>query len=487
MSDGPAGPAPEAAPAARTMYSPLAALVASQPATLPLEATVRQALETMERRHVDSIVVADARRVPLGIFTLRDLLRRVTLPGGDLEQPVACVMTSGLVTLRPQATAHQAALTMARHRVGQIVVVDDAGRLAGVVSQGDLFALHQLGAEQVSDEIQAARDLEGLLGAAQSVRRLTVALLYQGVAAEPLTHFISTLNDLLTARILEITADEHELPPVPICWIAAGSEGRLEQTFSTDQDNGLVFEAPRADAARVRAGLLPFARAVNERLAACGFALCKGQVMAGNPAWCLSVEEWQSRFSSWLEEPVPEALLDASIFFDLRPVWGHEALAERLRAGVLAGAPGRPVFLRLLAADALIRRPPLGRIRPFTFRSRREFGRTLDLKTSGSRIFADAARVYALGHGVAHTSTTERLRALAGPLHFADEELRTMVDAFFFLHLLRLRIQSGPARAAGWENRADPRRLGRQDRYLLLEAFRQAAWLQRRLAADFLL
>lgn len=190
MSDGPAGPAPEAAPAARTMYSPLAALVASQPATLPLEATVRQALETMERRHVDSIVVADARRVPLGIFTLRDLLRRVTLPGGDLEQPVACVMTSGLVTLRPQATAHQAALTMARHRVGQIVVVDDAGRLAGVVSQGDLFALHQLGAEQVSDEIQAARDLEGLLGAAQSVRRLTVALLYQGVAAEPLTHFM---------------------------------------------------------------------------------------------------------------------------------------------------------------------------------------------------------------------------------------------------------------------------------------------------------
>jgi len=473
--------------AALTMYSPLAALVGNPPVTVPLEAPVRRVLETMERQRTSSVVVAGADHVPLGIFTLRDLLRRVTLPGGDLEQPVACVMTSGLITLPPEATAHQAALTMARNQVGQIVVVDGEGRLVGLVSRSDLFALHQLGAERVSEQIQAARDLDDLREAARNIHRLTVALLNQGVAAEPLTHFISTLNDLLTARILEITAEEHELPPVPICWIALGSEGRLEQTFATDQDNGLIFEVGAKDAARVRQELLPFAGAVNDRLAACGFPLCKGKVMAGNPEWCLSLAEWRGVFLRWLEEPVPEALLNAAIFFDLRPVWGSEALAGRLRQEVLATAHERPLFLRLMAGNGLLCRPSLGGIRNFVFRRAREFGGTVELKLSGSRVFVDAARVFALAHGVPDTSTAERLRALAGSLHFDGEELRGMLDAFFFIHLLRLRIQSAPNLASGWENRADLRRLGSQDRYLLKEALRQAAWLQRRLAADFLI
>src|SRR5689334_3793513 len=128
------------------MYSPLSAIVRREPITVPLEATVREALETMERMRVGSIVVADQRtRVPLGIFTLQDLLRRVTLPGGDLLQPIACVMTSGLITLGPQATAHQAALTMARNGVRHVVVVDGEGRIAGVVSQNDLFGLQRVG------------------------------------------------------------------------------------------------------------------------------------------------------------------------------------------------------------------------------------------------------------------------------------------------------------------------------------------------------
>ena len=41
----------------------------------------------------------------------------------------------------------------------------------------------------------------------------------------------------------------HELPYVPWCWMVFGSEGRLEQTLSTDQDNGLVFSAESPEAA----------------------------------------------------------------------------------------------------------------------------------------------------------------------------------------------------------------------------------------------
>ena len=81
----------EGGPTSLTMYSPLAALLRpGGPLTIPLDAPVRDALVAMERAGEGAVVVVDRTlRVPLGIFTLRDLVRRVTLPGGDLEQPIA--------------------------------------------------------------------------------------------------------------------------------------------------------------------------------------------------------------------------------------------------------------------------------------------------------------------------------------------------------------------------------------------------------------
>jgi CBS domain-containing protein len=50
----------------------------------------------------------------------------------------------------------------------------------------------------------------------------------------------------------------------------------------------------------------------------CGVPLCKGEIMASNPMWCLSLEEWKRAFSSWISNGTPESLLHASIFFDFR-------------------------------------------------------------------------------------------------------------------------------------------------------------------------
>ncbi len=469
-----------------TMYSPVSVIVRRDPFTVPLEATIRDTLQRMDRMRTGVVVVVDPRgRVPLGIFTLEDVVRRVALPGVDLDEPIATVMTSGLITVAPQASAHQAVLTMARHGVGHLVVVDAEGAFVGIVAQDELFRLQRIGVDEVGNQIQAARDVEGVRAAAQGIRRLTGALLVQGIHAETLTHFISTLNDLLTVRVIELTLDAFDLPPVPFCWIALGSEGRLEQTFSTDQDNGIIFDAEDADAETVRAGFRPFARAVNEALAACGFPLCKGNVMASNPQWCLTLREWQRAFSRWIDTPEPTALLNASIFFDLRPVYGRTSLADRLWEWLLPVVKARPLFLTLLAQDALRCRPPLGRIRDFVFDGSKAFPHTLDLKASGSRIFVDAARVLALGRGIPHTSTAERLRAAAegGALHLDD--VAAIVDGFYFIHLLRLRNRFAFEAAPEGANRVDPRRLNDLDRLVLKEAFRQARKLQARIALDY--
>ena len=478
-----AAPAPAAPPAdwrrTLTMYSPVEAVLRHAPVTVPLEATVRQVLEAMDRAHADAVVVADAAsRVPLGTFSTRDLLRRVALEGGDLAQPVALVMTGGLVTLGPGTTAHQAALTMARLGVGHLVVVDAEGRLLGLVSRDELFGLQRVGLDQVSEAIAAAADLPALQAAAAGIRRLADALLAQGTSVESVIHFITTLNDLLTIRVIELCADRRDLPGVPWCWMAAGSEGRLEQTFATDQDNALVLDADEADGEALRRAFLPFAREVNETLAACGVPICPGNYMAGNPRWCLTAGEWRRAFEGWLGTPEPEALVHATTFLDVRPISGQAVLVERLRRVMVAEVAERTVFQRALAEVAVRLPVPLGAFGTFSYEKATAHRGAIDLKQGGSRPFTDAARVLALSRRSGQTSTAERLRALADAGLFDARGLAGLVDSFHFIHLLRLRNQVAPRRRHAGPNLVFPRDLNELDRHVLREAFRQARKLQ---------
>ena len=155
---------------------------------------------------------------------------------------------------------------------------------------------------------------------ALDIRRFARSLLSQGVQARQLTALISHLNDVLTQRLLELKAAEHGVDLAPHCWLALGSEGRSEQTMATDQDNALIL--PNGTSAAQRDALLAFAHDVNLALDACGYPLCRGGIMAGEPGCCLTLREWRERFSHWIEHGAPQDLLNASIYFDLRPLAG---------------------------------------------------------------------------------------------------------------------------------------------------------------------
>jgi len=298
------------------------------------------------------------------------------------------------------------------------------------------------------------------------------------------TRLISAFNDRLTIRVIELTARRHRLPAVSWCWLALGSEGRHEQTFVSDQDNGLVFSATgRDEAAALRELFVPFARAVNRRLADCGFPLCRGEVMAGNPAWCLSLEEWRECFIDWVRRPDPQALLNASIFFDLAPLYGDAGLAEKLRSAVLSLTVDAPAFLHLMAANALNAPPPLN--------YRGELvadGGEIDLKKFGTRIFVDAARIFALAAGARAVNTSARLHdaGLAAGLQAA--EVAAVEAAFAQLLRLRLAHQLVQGNPAGGEGTGIPLgTLNEFDRAILRESLKQARRLQQRLKLNYAL
>ncbi len=470
----------------QSLDSPLASLTRRRPVTCTADTPLRQALETMRDERIGSIVVVDAADRPIGLFTVRDLIGRVVLPGLALDTPMRAVMTPDPVTLPASARAFEAALAMARHGFRHILLVD-GGKLVGVVSEKDLFTLQRVGVTQLSASIRAATDLDSLKHCAADIFQLGHNMMAQGVAPEQLTQILTTLNDLLTQRVIELECNAAEVCRHSFCWLAFGSEGRMEQTLSTDQDNGIVFSLrPGETADAVRADLLPVAERINQALDACGFPLCKGQIMAMNPKWCLSLDEWKAKFADWIDAGDPEALLNASIFFDFRPLLGQTELADTLRQWLLGKTVATPRFLHQMAANALRNRPPLGLVRDFVVASEGEHAHTLDLKLNGSTPFVDAARVFALATGVEATGTAQRLRAAGPRLNIPPAEIEAWISAFYFIQLLRLRNQHAKHEAGlPMDNRINPDHLNDLDRRILKEAFRQARKVQARLALDY--
>ena len=462
----------------------LGELVRHAPIACPARATLREAAQAMNDAKVRTIVALDDDGVPVGMFTLVDLLRRVVLPGRPLDRPLSEAMTVPVVTLPASATASDAMHVMAERGIRQVVVVDH-DRVAGVINERDLFALQRISMRQIHEDLHAAETMEALRRAGEDIHLLMRNLLAQGVGAETLTRTITALNDALSRRAIELVSRRHDLAGIDWCWLALGSEGRGEQTFATDQDNALLFTASGpAEAARVRGRLLGFARDVNAALDALGFPLCTGEVMASNPDLCRSKDEWKEKFLVWIMEPTPEALLKANILFDFRPLYGNTTLCDALRSWLFGHTKANPLFLRFMVENALGVEPPLGLIRTFAVDDGPGIEGTLDLKVRGTRLFVDCARIFALALGIADTGTAARLRAAGALLHVEPRHVEATVGAFDFLQLLRLRQQDRHAVALN-PNRIDPNALNEMDQRMLKEAFRQAKQVQERLRVTY--
>jgi CBS domain-containing protein len=464
--------------AEQSLETPLGTVVRHLPECCAPETPLRDALEAMHRRRIGSILVTDPAGHPVGILTRYDILGRVTLAGVALDTPIAQVMAQPVHSLSHEHTAHDAALLMSSKGIRHVPVTR-GGVAIGIVSERDLFAMQRLSLKHVSTAIRAAGDVAALAGAAQDIRRLARTLLSQGVQARQLTALISHLNDVLTVRLLELKAAEHRLDLQQMCWLALGSEGRSEQTIATDQDNALIL--PDDITPAQRAAARAFARDVNVALDACGYPLCKGGIMAGEPDCCLTLREWRERFLHWIEHGAPQDLMHASIYFDFRVLAGDVASADLLRREVTGAARRTPRFIQQLAVNALTHAAPLnwrGSIDVDTQGA-------IDLKLQGTALFVDAARIYSLAHGIAGTGTRERLEATGTLLGLAPSEFEAWVGGFEFLQMLRLRVQLESAPDDHSPNRLVVVSLNDIDRRILKESFRVARSLQQRLQLDY--
>ncbi len=390
------------------------------PVRVPATATVSDAARVMRQNNVGSVIVDTD---PPGIVTVRDFRDKVLAEGLGPDTPVLRIYSAPLRTVRAGTAIYEAWQTLLDAGVHHLPI-ERGGEIIGVLSSADL--LRSTGPIRVLRTVERLSSREALPGYADKVTEMVSSLLSGGLDATVIAGFVARLNDSLLKRILEWAEADLGPPPAPYAWIVFGSEGRQEQTLLTDQDNALVYGGGEG----MRRYFARFTDRANEDLEAAGFPQCPGGYMARK--WHGPIEEWEARFSGWLDDPKPQALLQAAIFFDFRKV--HGTLDLQPLENVLARASKQRVFLACMAKAALEFGPPAS----LFLRLR---GQDIDLKLHGISPIVFLARPYALEVGSAARNTLERLDAAVSGSLISSDQRATLRETYRFLLGLRLRQQ----------------------------------------------
>ena len=465
----------------QSLESRLGDLIRRTPIVTAPHTPLREALTLVHEKKVGSVLITEDGQEILGILTRDDVLSRVTLAGISLDTPISAVMSRNVKTLTVDDTAEKAAVMMSQFRIRHVPVLEH-GRIVGCISERDLFSLQRLSFDTISSAVRMAEDVSALQECAANIRKFARSLLVQGVKARQLTFLMSHLNDVLTARLVMLLANQHGLDIDDFAWIALGSEGRSEQTIATDQDNALIY-IDRGDAT-IKNQYLSFAREVNVALDTCGYPLCKGNIMASNPTLCLTQQEWRNRFAHWVEHGHPEDLLNAGIFFDFRSLVGNEQLLTELRSEVTEMTAAKPRFLKLMAESALRNTVPLNWLGSLDTK-KIDNKQVIDLKLQGTAIVVEVARIYALAHRIEALNTQERLAALGRVAGVPKKESSAWIAAFQYLQTLRLAIQLDGAMIGDNPNALDVDSLNAVDRTILKGSMARIRSLQQRLELDY--
>ncbi|MFC1770939.1 DUF294 nucleotidyltransferase-like domain-containing protein [Candidatus Margulisiibacteriota bacterium] len=304
--------------------------------------------------------------------------------------------------------------------------------------------------------------------------------------ARNITGLTSALADEVISGLVKIAMKELGKPPAKFSFIVMGSEGRVEQTLKTDQDNAIIYDDNgQTDQDSLRAYFLELGQKVCDWLDQLGYPYCKGGMMAKNEKWCKPLSVWKHYFRDWIVTADPETLIKSKIFFDFRPVYGEEGLSQELRNSLFQDIDDKATFFWQLAKTMLLFRPPLGLFGNIQLESEGEHKAEFSIKKAITPI-VDIARIYALKNCIFETNTSERLSLLfeKGILNRIDYQ--DILEVYQYLMQLRLRYQAEAiANNTMPDNYLNPKHIPKLDRLMLKESFLIIESFQTKMSLDF--
>lgn len=227
-----------------------------------------------------------------------------------------------------------------------------------------------------------------------------------------ITETITNASDKITNSIINLAIKTLGEPPCEFAFLALGSEGRKEQGLLTDQDNAIIYANVSADSANdTHQYFIKLAKIINEMLALAGYKLCVGEIMASNPKWNQPLQQWEKYYFNWISVPEQQNLIDSSVFFDFRCIYGSDSLTEQLRNFINQTIQKYPIFISQMAMLTANYKLPLGMFGKIQTESDELRANSFNIKNA-IRILVNMVRLYAMKNNISSTNTLERLDEL---------------------------------------------------------------------------
>ena len=448
---------------------------------------VYQAAVVMGQQKISCLFVKDKQSKIVGFVTDITIRDNVVAKQASYESFVSSIMDNPIGAINVHAFVYEAVLTMFRTKM-RYLLVEKNGEYVGFISRNKLLSEQGQSPLVFIQSVKQALSIEELKRKWEAVPQLVAQLLDRGVHAAIVNQVITTVSDTIAIKVIETVTKEMGRPPAKFVFMVLGSEGRKEQTLKTDQDNAIIYE-DKANEHReeVREYFLQFATMVSGHLNTIGFSYCTGGFMAQNPKWTHSLSHWKKNYESWMNESVPETVMQISTFFDCRYLYGDETIIIELQAflGQHMQHPMDRLF-HFMAQNALQYEPPLTsffkNIRTFKVDEKEVF----DIKKAMTPI-VDLVRVYALKNSIFEPNTGERLKALKDKEVFTDKEVTELLRSYYYLMGLRLKTQSPQIMQDHRppDNYIMPQQLSKIDQLTLKEIFKTIENFQLRIRMQF--
>ncbi|HET8817841.1 MAG TPA: DUF294 nucleotidyltransferase-like domain-containing protein, partial [Pseudidiomarina sp.] len=451
------------------------------PVQLPSTTSIRVAAQKMSEEKVSSILLVDDGAL-VGILTDRDLRNRVVASGLSYDLHVNAVMTQAPATVYGRQTLIDALTTMTQNNIHHLPVLDDDGQPLGMITNTDLMRQQRSEPVMLMSALNKTNSRAQLVEEARQIPAYMQTFAARAANTTVVGRLLASLTDTMTRKLIDFYEQEHGVAPASYAWIAFGSQGREDQTLSSDQDNGLLLADDLNE--RQRAWFQGLGEWVCEGLGDCGIPLCPGNIMASNEDCRRSVGGWLERFTRWTESPTPKALMYCQIFFDSRLVVGHKRLYQRYREAV-AQLGKNEFFLGNLARLQRNVQVPLGLFNRFRGTESGKDSDLIDIKRYGIALINDIVRIYSLQAGLTQPQTLTRLEQLRDSRLLNRRDNQSLAEAWQFLTQLRLQHQLEIWGTEQPKNALDPDQLSTLVRRQLKSAFRIIDECQQGVAMKF--
>ncbi len=432
--------------------------------------TVAEAGALMREHKTYALFVTDDKGV--GIVTRSDLLGAALDDRQALDGPIGPLAHRPVIGIEPDDLVTTALLRMTKHNKRRLAVGRD-GQFVGLLEDIDLLSFLAGNSQLVGGRIDRSRRVADLARAARGIEPQIRLLRRQGVKVDLVCEIVSDLNRRLLHKLYALVA------PTSVreagCFFVMGSEGRGEQTFRTDQDNGLILagEVPEAD-------LDKFRKDVFDALELCGFPPCPGEVMVRNPVWSKTLDAYRDDFAAWLATSDETGMMNIAIFYDSEAAAGDGKLLKAAKQDLIDLMHGERLRLARFARAIDAFPTPIGFFNNLV--TSKAEGDALDLKKGGIFPIVHGVRALALEKGLFETSTTARVAKLAELGVFDSQFARELTQALHYLMTIRLDAQIAEKASTSL---VKPAELSTMDRDLLRDAFQVVKRLRDMLRRHF--